>query len=90
MEASTIIIIVQWEQTDYAYNVSAPGSVYAYSTNSELAYMYYNNLGNLGYYNTQGDRQAGWGPVNTGPFINLQDARYFSGNIYENRSRTNS
>jgi hypothetical protein len=32
--------------TDGSYNVSAPGSAFAGSTASELAYMFYNNLGN--------------------------------------------
>jgi hypothetical protein len=31
--------------TDYGYNISAPGTTYASSTASELAYMFYNNLG---------------------------------------------
>ena len=36
--------------SDVGYNVSAPGTVYEGSTGSEMAYMFYNNLGNLAYY----------------------------------------
>ena len=41
-------------------------------TTSEMGYMYYVNLGNLGFLDTNGDVQPGWGLVNTGPFLNLQ------------------
>ncbi len=33
--------------TDYGSGISAPGTLYAGSTASELAYLYYNTLGNL-------------------------------------------
>lgn len=36
--------------SDEGYNISALDSAYPESTASEMAYMYYNNLGNLGYY----------------------------------------
>ena len=58
--------------TDSGYNISAPNSAFPYSINSEMAYMYYNNLGNI----------ARDGLTNTGPFINLQNALYFSGTPY--------
>jgi len=59
--------------TDYGYNISAPGTIYAGSTGSEMAYMSYNNLGNLGYCDTAGAcPQIGWGLGNTGPFSNVQ------------------
>ena len=32
--------------TDYGFNISKPGTTFAGSTGSEMAYMYYNNLGN--------------------------------------------
>jgi len=65
--------------TDVGYNVSAPGSVYPGSTGSEMAYMYYINLGNLGYYDTSGSSpQPGWGLNNTGPFTNLLPYAYWS------------
>jgi len=73
--------------TDRGYNVSAPTTTYAGSTASEMAYMYYNTLGNLGY--TTPDSvypsytvQAGWGLANTGPFANLQSYNYWSGTEY--------
>ncbi len=50
--------------TDRGYNISAPGSAYPYTTASEMAYMYYINLLNLGYWNT---------------FNNLEGIHYWSG-----------
>jgi hypothetical protein len=53
---------------------------------SELGYMYYANLGNLGYClpdNTNPSlctqAQDGWGLVNTGPFVNMSDSDYWTG-----------
>ena len=40
--------------TDEGYNVSAPASSYPGSTGSEMAYMFYNNLANKGYYTVNG------------------------------------
>lgn len=57
--------------TDYGYNVGAPGTLYAGSTGSELAYMYFTNLGNISFYDTTGTAQPGYGEVNSGPFINV-------------------
>ena len=63
---------------DRGYNVSAPGTLYAGSTASELAHMFYNTLGDKGYCNpstsTVGScvEQAGYGLSNTGPFSNVQ------------------
>jgi len=71
--------------TDVGFNISAPGSVYEGSTGSELAYMYYNNLGNLGYVDFDGNEpQLGWGFQHTGPFENVQayfDSYYWSGTV---------
>ena len=52
--------------TDQGYNITSP--------NSELAYMFYVELGYLGIYDTSGNGpQAGYGlTTNTGPFTNLQ------------------
>ena len=48
--------------TDIGYNITSP--------NSELAYMSYVELGNIGYYSPSGIYpQTGWGLNNTGPFI---------------------
>ena len=71
---------------DRGFNVSAPGTLYAGSTASEMAHLFYNTLGNLGYcdpatsstQNCSGP-QAGWGLSNTGPFSNIQDRNYWSG-----------
>lgn len=59
------------------------------SPNSEMAYMYYVNLANLGLCTPDGSDptscvvQSGWGLSNTGPFINLQSAApYWSGTTY--------
>ncbi|KFB77568.1 PEP-CTERM sorting domain-containing protein [Candidatus Accumulibacter cognatus] len=58
------------------------------SQNSEMAYMYYVNLGNLGYCTpdngnpTSCVEQAGWGLAHTAPFDNLQSDVYWSGTAY--------
>lgn len=54
--------------TDCGYNVqtASGGTVY-----SELAFMYYVNLGNKGFYDTSGNPQSGWGRRNAGPFVHL-------------------
>lgn len=52
-------------------------------TTSEMGYMYYVNLGNLGYYDTHGNHpQSGWGLTNTSPFNNLQSTDDWSGTEY--------
>ena len=52
-------------------------------TSSEMGYMYYKNLGNLGYYDTSGSgSQPGWDLNKTGPFTNLQPGVYWSGTEY--------
>jgi hypothetical protein len=59
--------------TDEGSNISAPGTIYAGNTGSEMAYMFYNNLHNISYWDFSGNGgQPGWGLNNTGPFINLQ------------------
>lgn len=66
--------------SDIGFNLSAPGSAYPGSTASELAYMYYTNLGNLGFNDLSGNFQPDHGLVNTGPFLNLDSRGYWSGN----------
>lgn len=66
---------------DYGYNVGAPGTVYAGGTGSELAYMYFTNLGNLAYLDATGTPQAGYGLLNPGPFINSNSV-FWSGTEY--------
>lgn len=59
---------------DRGYNVGAPGTPYAGSTQSELGHMFYVTLGNLAFFDTDGWAgpdglgQPGWGLSNTGPF----------------------
>jgi hypothetical protein len=76
--------------TDTGYNISAPGSVYPGSTASEMAFMYFNNLGNIAAYEVgagaaQGGRSTDCGSIwysggtcldNVGPFINLMSSVY--------------
>jgi len=82
--------------TDIGYNISAPGTVHAGATGSELAYMYYNNLlGNVPYCSTAGDcsPQPGFTGVVSPSFVdavtgltrsfqNLQSYWYWSGTEY--------
>lgn len=72
--------------TDSAYNISATGSAHPGTTASELAFMYYQNLGNLGFYNSVAaptnclaNGTPGTCLDNVGPFINLQTSNYWSG-----------
>lgn len=59
--------------TDCGYNVD--------TSTSEMAYLFYDELGNLAYFDTSGtEAQPGWGLTNTGPFVNLQASFYTSGN----------
>lgn len=60
--------------TDCGYNVDLD--------TGELADLWYRALGNLAYYNTQGNPQANWGLNNTGPFVNLLPYRYWTGTQY--------
>jgi len=74
---------------DLGFNVSAPGTLYAGSTASEMAYMFYNTLGNLGVCNptlsttTNCANQSGWGLSNAGPFINIQSSAYWSATEFD-------
>jgi hypothetical protein len=69
--------------TDYGYAISAPGTIYAGGTGSELANLFYSTLGNLAFFDTSGGApQAGWGLTNTGNFSNVQPLNYWSGTDY--------
>lgn len=64
-------------------NYSTNGTDCGYnSIGSEMAHLYYNELGNKGFYNTLGVVQAGYGLVNTGPFTNFKSDAYWSGTEY--------
>jgi len=70
--------------TDVGYNISAPTTAYAGSGASEMAYMYYNDLGNLGECTPDSvfpfcTAPTGWGLANTGSFANVQPSDYWSG-----------
>jgi hypothetical protein len=54
--------------SDYGYNISASGSLYAGSTGSEMAHLYYTSLGYV----------AGQAVTNAGPFSNFQADYYWS------------
>ena len=60
---------------------------YGYNmVNSEMGHLYYETLGNLGYLDTDGNVQSGYGLQNTGHFDNLQAAIYRSGTMYSRNS----
>ncbi|MEA3643269.1 MAG: hypothetical protein VBE63_25525, partial [Lamprobacter sp.] len=61
--------------TDCGYNID--------TATSELGHLWYETLGNLAYYDTNGNGpQSGWGLQNTGPFQNFDDGLYWSGTEY--------
>lgn len=72
--------------TDNGFNISAPGSAYPGSTGSELAYMFYNTLGDLGRRDLAGNLRTSYGLSNTGPFSSLYEALYWSGTGYASTS----
>lgn len=66
-----------YTSTDCGYNVN--------TATSEMAHLFYDELGNKAYFTTAGaSPQAGWGLTNTGPFTNLQlqPGIYWSGSVY--------
>lgn len=81
--------------TDYAYNISYPGRIsppdpagaYPYSTQNELAYMFYVNLGNLAKFRTDGTTRSGssgidFGMVNTSFVDGATGKTVFFKNLY--------
>ena len=65
--------------TDCGYNVN--------TASSEMAHLFFTDLGNLSAYDATGNSRSGssginWGVVNSGPFINLQSYTYWSGSEY--------
>ncbi len=69
---------------DDAGNFSYDGSTsYGYNnTTSEMGHLFYTELGNKGYYDTNGNPQSGYGLTNTGAFKNLVSYWYWSGTEY--------
>ena len=56
-------------------------------TSSEMGHLYYTELGNLGFEDTNGAfPQPGWGLNNTSPFQNLLDRIYWSGTEFGNNN----
>jgi hypothetical protein len=57
-------------------------------TTSEMGYLFYKSLGNVGYYDSKGNQGSGWYPDSTwglknkGPFTNLKSGIYWSGTEY--------
>lgn len=73
--------------SDKGYNISAPGSPYAGSHGSELAFLFYNSLANLGARDLNGAslgcESASNGCLeNTGPLVNLVPDIYWTGAAY--------
>jgi len=70
--------------TDCGYNVYGYGTDSPQAaTLSPMAYLWYAELGNKGYYDTLGNApQAGWGLTNTGPFTNMRFG-YWSATAYD-------
>lgn len=64
--------------TDVGYNIGAPGTAYAGGKGSEMAYLFYNELGGKAFYNAAGAPQSTG--MNTGSFINFQNNPQTSGN----------
>ena len=76
VNASTYNLTMSYNgSTDVGYNISAPGSAHPASDASELAYLFYNTLGNSGGADTSGN-SLGCGGLssclkNPGPFTNI-------------------
>ena len=58
--------------TTWGYNI----------TSSEVGHLFYEELENLGEYDTSGTPQAGWGLLKTGDFDHLVASNYWSGTVY--------
>ncbi|MEO7387381.1 MAG: PEP-CTERM sorting domain-containing protein [Gammaproteobacteria bacterium] len=73
---------------DEGHNISAPGTLFAGSTASELAHLFYNTLGDKSVCNpatsttSQCISQPGSGLTNTALFANLVAGRYWSSTTY--------
>ena len=66
--------------TDNGYNVSAPGTAYAGNKGSEMAYLFYIDLGNKASYDAfSGTPQTGYGVLHRGPFQYVNFSSYWSG-----------
>jgi hypothetical protein len=79
---------------DQGYNVSAPGTLYAGSTASELAHMFYNTLGNIAFCEATSTTDciydSDFTHPNTGPFSDLAGTDYWSATTYSIGSPDNA
>lgn len=71
---------VEPQNYSWGYDGST-GSGYNITTGSEMGHLFYTELGNLGFYDTNGVIQPGWGLTNVGPFINLQSYQYWTDTV---------
>ncbi len=89
----TINISTQDGRCDHSRTGGTDCGLNVLTANSELAYMFYENLGNVAYYDTNGNReQTGWDSLNTSftdaltgdtvSFIDLNRTAYWSGTEY--------
>lgn len=70
-----------YSECDAGYDGTTPAGYNI--TTSEMGHLYYVELGNKGYYATNGTYpQTGWGLNNTGNFDNLISEKYWSGTEY--------
>jgi len=75
--------------SDRGFNISAPGTMYAGSTGSEMAHLFHNTLGDIGYCGPSNSTeftcngwQPGYGLTNSGPFSNIQSYFYWSATMF--------
>jgi len=83
---------VDWENNSWRLPMTVDGYyIWGYDgsttagytiTSSEMGHLYYEELGNLGEYDTSGNPQSGYGLKNTGDFDNLVASWYWSGTEY--------
>jgi hypothetical protein len=70
--------------TDMGWNISAPDTNYSGSNASEMAYLFYNSLGNTGGHDID-DNVTGFNSLqNYGPFFNI-GASYWSGTVTDDQ-----
>ncbi|MBA4418532.1 MAG: hypothetical protein C0392_11590 [Syntrophus sp. (in: bacteria)] len=66
--------------TDRSYNITSP--------NSEMAYLFYVELGNKGLYDSEGRPQTGYGLRAGGPFVNINNGGVtWSSSVYQPDNR---
>ena len=73
--------------SDFGRNISRQGTIYAGTTASEMAHLFYSTLGNVSDYAPDGTFDGGCSGqpclTNTGPFTNVQIRPYWYGVDYE-------